>query len=317
MTTYLIRRAFVTLGVLYLIATLAFFFPRLLPGDPVLLLLGEAGSTASEETIIALRQKLGLDKPIAKQYATWLIDIVHGNFGESLFGYGQIQKLLFSRLPNSLELILFSLALACLLAIPSGILAAYFRRSKIDLAVNLLSTVGIAVPVYVLAVILILIFALKLRYFPAGGYIALGSNPIEHFKYLLLPVFTLALNQWALFARMTRSSVLEVLHEGYIQTARAKGLAESKVVMQHALRNALIPIVTLIGLQIGRLLGATVLVESIFNWPGISSLLLESATRRDYPIIQALLVVIGALVCLINYVVDITYGLLDPRIRYD
>lgn len=317
MLYYSIRRILISFLLVYIIASCAFLFIRLLPGDPVLLLLGEGGSTASQETLTALRARLGLDAPLAKQYIRWLGMLVAGDLGESLFGYGKITMLLLNRLLNSLELICWALLLACLLGIPSGVIAAYYRGSVIDFITNLVATVGIATPIYVLAIVIILLFALTLKLLPAGGYTAWSKSTVEHARFVILPVVTLALNQWALVSRMTRSSVLDVLQEEYVQTARAKGAAENRVVFIHVFRNALIPVVTLVGLQLGRLLGATVLVEAIFNWPGMSSLVLEGAVRRDYPLIQGVIVVIGIIVCTANLTVDLLYGLLDPRVRYD
>ncbi|MEM2352030.1 MAG: ABC transporter permease [Thermoproteota archaeon] len=317
MVVYATRRILISVVVIYLIATFAFLLIRLLPGDPVLLLLGESGATASQETINALRARLGLDQPLLEQYMRWLCKLAVGDLGESLFGYGRLTTLLIKRLANSLELIGFALLLACLLGIPSGLFAAYHQGTFIDLATSLIATLGIATPVYVLAIILILIMALSLKLLPAGGHTPWHVNALEHIRFLVLPVLTLALNQWALISRMTRSSVLDVLQEGYVQTARAKGLREIRLVFVHVLRNALIPVVTLIGLQFSRLFGATVLVEAIFNWPGMSSLLLEGAVRRDYPLIQGLIVILGGIVCITNLLVDLLYGVLDPRVRYE
>lgn len=316
MGRYVIRRLLASLVFIFVVATAVFLIVRVLPGDPALLLLGESG-TADAATLDALRSRLGLNVPLSQQYIDWMTGIVKGDFGRSFFAANTVQGLLSYHFPKSLELIVISLVLSAVVGVALGIQAALRRGSLIDVGINLLAAGGISIPVYVFGLLFVLVFAINLRWLPANGYIEFTQDPIRHIQYLVLPVLTLSLTQWAQIVRITRSTVLEVQREDYVRTARAKGVPERRVIWLHVLRNALIPVITIISLQLGRSFGSMVLVESVFNWPGLSSLLITSVTRRDLPVVQGSLFLIGLLVIVINLVTDLVYGVVDPRIRYE
>lgn len=316
MWAYLIRRGVAAAVLFFVIVTFSCFLLDLLPGDPVRLLLGDVGGV-DEQTVAAWRTRLGLDKPAVFRYLVYMKNLFKGDLGKSLFSEEKVLKLLVYRLPKSLELIVAALFTSVIVGVPLGTIAAYKRGTFWDSCTNIFVSLGISVPVYVSGLLLIIAFAVRLKLLPASGYIALNQNPVEHFRRLLLPALTLSFTQIAQVARMARASALEVLGQDYVRTARAKGLGEARVMASHVLRNSLIPVVTIVGLQFGRLFGSMVLVESIFNWPGISSLLMSAVTRRDYPIIQGVLLFIGIITVLSQFSVDIVCAWLDPRIKYD
>jgi peptide/nickel transport system permease protein len=314
MGAYILRRLIQSALLIFIIASLVSVFIQLLPGDPAYIILGETNATP--ERVAAVRRELGLDRPLLVQYADWLSRVVRGDLGQSLTSKRPIGPDLAKRLPRTFELIGASMALAVLLGVPAGILAARYRNRAPDILVSLFSVVWISTPVFVSGTILLLVFGVKLRLLPATGYISFADDPIEHLKRLVLPAISLALLDMAVILRMTRSSLLEVLGEDYVRTARAKGLAERAVLFRHALRNALIPVVTIIGLQTGTLLGGTVLIEFIYNWPGVSSYLIAAINQRDYPVVQAVVLIIATLFVLLNLLTDLVYAVIDPRIKY-
>jgi len=316
MWAFLVRRGIGALALLFVIATLACFLLDLLPGDPVRLLLGDVGGI-DEQTIAAWRTRLGLDQPILTRYLKYLKGIIKGDLGESLFSKEKVLALLIYRLPKSLELIVTALIAAAVIGIPLGTIAGYKRGTFWDSLINVFAAVGISVPVYVIGLLVVIAFAVQLKFLPASGYVHLNRDPVEHFRHLLLPAFTLFVTQFAQIARMARSSAIDVLGQEYVRTARAKGLAEVRVAAFHVLRNSLIPVITIVGLQFGRLFGSMVLIESLFNWPGISSLLISSVTRRDYPVVQGVLLLIGMIIAVSQFLVDIAYAWLDPRVKYE
>ena len=313
MAAFIVRRLLQAAVLVFLVASLVAVLVHLLPGDPAYVILGDQ---ASPERVAAVRTRLGLDRPLWEQYVGWLSRAAHGDLGTSLISGRPITEDLGKRLPRTIELIVTSLVLAVLLGIPAGIVAARFRNRPPDVAVSLVSLVGISTPVFVSGTLLLLVFGVKLRVIPATGYVSFGDSPGGHLQRLVLPAVTLAVLEAAIILRMTRSSLLEVLGEDYVRTARAKGLSGRTVLYRHALRNALIPVVTVIGVEAGSLLGGTVLVEYIFNWPGISSYLIAAIGQRDYPVVQAIILVVSALFVLINLVTDVVYAVIDPRIKY-
>jgi peptide/nickel transport system permease protein len=315
MTSYLVRRILMSLALILVIATVSFSLIRILPGDPALMFFGESGG-ADPEAVAAIRAQLGLDRPITSQYISWMTGILRADLGTSLFGGRTVRSLLAYRLPHSIELIIIALLLAVIIGIPLGLLSAYRRASFWDVALNVLATGGIAAPVYVIGTVMVLVFAFQLKWLPATGFVDFRVDSVSHIRHLLLPVLALSVTQWAQIVRIMRSSAIDVLNQDFVRTARAKGVPEPTVALRHVLRNSLIPVVTIIALQMGRAIGSTVLVEAIFNWPGISSLLISSITRRDYPVIQGIVLLIGVLFILINLLTDLAYALLDPRIRY-
>jgi len=310
---YIVRRLIQSAVLVFLVASLMAIFIQLLPGDPAYTILGDK---ASPERAAAVRQKLGLDRPIYVQYVDWIGGVAHGDLGNSLISDRPILSDLAKRLPRTIELITVSMILAILIGIPCGVIAANYRNRMPDIVVSLISLIGVSTPVFVSGTLLLLVFGVRLQILPATGYVSITDDPLGHLKHLLMPAVTLALLEAAVILRMTRSSLLEVLSEDYVRTARAKGLGQRIVLYRHALRNALIPVVTIIGIQGGTLLGGTVIVEYIFNWPGVSTYLLAAINQRDYPVIQAIILIIATLFVLLNLATDLVYAVIDPRIKY-
>jgi ABC-type dipeptide/oligopeptide/nickel transport system permease component len=310
---YIVRRLIQSAVLVFLVASFMAIFIQLLPGDPAYTILGDK---ANPDSIAAVRAKLGLNRPIYVQYVDWISHVARGDFGESLISDRPILNDLAKRLPRTIELIVASLVLAILVGIPAGVVAASYRNRLPDVLVSLVSLLGVSTPVFVSGTLLLLVFGVRWQILPATGYVSITDSPLGHLKHLLMPAVTLALLEAAVILRMTRSSLLEVLGEDYVRTARAKGLGQRVVLYQHALRNALIPVVTIIGIQAGTLLGGTVIVEYIFNWPGISTYLLAAINQRDYPVIQAIIVIIATLFVLLNLATDLIYAAIDPRIKY-
>ncbi|MFM0302208.1 ABC transporter permease [Paraburkholderia sediminicola] len=308
------RKLFTALVQLYIIATLVFSLMYVMPGDPVRLLLG-TNSDPSPEAIAAMRSKLGLDQPVLTQYVHWLRDMLHFEFGHSVFDGYPIIDYIRSSLPNTLELALAAILIAIVIGVPLGIVSALRRGTPIDAVSTSVSTVGMSVPVYILGALFVVLFSLHLHWLPSSGYMDIARNPLEHFRRLVLPAFTLGFGLSASISRMTRSSMLDILSRDFVRTLRAKGTPERRIVWRHVLRNAAIPIVTIVGLQLGNLMGGTVLVEAMFNWPGLSTLLVDAVSKRNYPLVQGGVLTIAALYILINLGVDLVNGLLDPRIR--
>lgn len=298
---------------LWIIATLVFSIMYIMPGDPVLLLLGP-DSNPTPEAIAAMRQQLGLDQPVLTQYVRWLGSALTGDLGKSLDGYPVIDYVRGS-LPKTMELAVAAIVTAAIIGVPIGITAALNRGRFWDGLLTSLSTLGISLPVYILGSLFILLFSLKLGWLPSSGYTDISRNASLHFLKLVLPALTLGLGLAASIARMTRSSMLEILGRDFVRSLRARGMGEGRIIWRHVLRNAAIPIVTIVGLQLGNLMGGTVLVEALFNWPGLSTLLVTAVSNRNYPLVQGSILTIAALFILINLCVDLAYSLLDPRIR--
>lgn len=319
MKQFILKRLGITAILIFCVATIVFFMMHLMPGDPVLQMLGT--DTAPDPAVVeSLREELGLNKPILIQYKDWMINALKGDLGMSYSERIPVVESIGIRLPKTIELALVSLALAAIIGIPLGVIAALKRGKVIDYLLMWFSSLGISVPVYVLGLVFVMIFALNifdLNIFtlPPSGYFDFSKDAGEHIVRLILPSVTIALGLAASIIRMTRSSVLEALSSGSVQPLRAKGLTEKTVVYKHVMRNALIPIVTIIGLQLGTLVGGTVLVESVFNWPGLSTLLVRAINFRDYPLIQGCILVMSMIFIITNLIVDILYGLLDPRAR--
>jgi len=299
---------------IFIVATIVFSLLRFMPGDPAVLVLGtERGADA--EAVAAMRATLGLDQPLLTQYFGWIADIVRLDFGQSLFNNIDVTTYIAERLPKTLELAIAAIIIGAIIGISLGIIAAVKRGSIVDMIVSTVAAAGMSFPVYVTGTAFILLISLQLDLLPASGYTEFSEDPIGHFQRLLLPAITIALPLAASIARMTRSSMLEVLGKDFVQTLRAKGLAEKLVIYKHVLRNAIISVITVIGLELANLIGGTVLIEFLFNWPGLSTLLVEAINNRNYPIIQGSIIVIAAFYILINRSVEIIYGLMDPRTR--
>ncbi|MCP4625613.1 MAG: ABC transporter permease [bacterium] len=318
MLSYIIRRILLALLMVLFVGTIIFFLIHLVPGDPVDVILSGVGtgSTATPEQYEAMRRTLGLDKPLYEQYGRWLAGFIQGDLGTSPISGRKVAPDILRQLPRTLELIAGALIIAVIVGLPAGVLAAVRSNTGYDLTVTSFSLVGLSLPNFVVGTMLILLFGLYLEWIPMGGYVAFFENPWEHFKLLLFPSFSLGLALAAIIMRMTRSALLEVLRQDYIRTARAKGLSELVINYHEALRNALIPVVTITGVQIGTLLGGTVVVEYVFGWPGLSTLLIQGVWQRNYPMVQGVVVLMSGGFIFINLIVDIINAYLDPRIRY-
>jgi ABC-type dipeptide/oligopeptide/nickel transport system permease component len=306
MHRYLIRRLLLTIPVLLGVATLVFSLIHFIPGDPAQAMLGEG---AAPEDVALLRERLGLDRPLLVQYGSFLQGVVRGDLGVSLRNDQPVLQQILERMPATAELALASMAVAVLIALPLGIIAAVWRGTAVDYSAMTLSLVGISVPNFWLGPLLAIVFAVELGWLPVGG-----RGTLAH---LVLPAATLGAALAAILARMTRASLLEELREPYVLAARAKGVSRTRAVLHHALRNSLIPIVTILGLQFGVVLTGAVITETIFAWPGIGRLLIQSISFRDYPTVQGCVLLIAVTYVGVNLITDLTYFFLDPRIRVD
>ena len=295
------------------VAVLVFLMLRLTPSDPAAIL---AGDTATAEQVADIREKLGLNQPVYTQFFIWSKKVLHGDLGESFFFKKTVADLISDRIEPTLSLSFFTIILAVLVAVPLGVLAAARHGTLIDRVVMGFSVLGFSVPVFVIGYALIYVFALQLNWLPVQGYQRLSLGAWGWFYRLILPSLTLSVIYIALIARMTRASMLEVLSEDYVRTARAKGQIERKVLFRHALRNAAVPIVTVIGLGVALLIGGVVVTESVFTIPGLGRLTVEAVLARDFPVIQAVILLFSLVYVLINLAVDLIYSVLDPRIRY-
>ena len=313
MLGYIARRLLATIPVMGVVAVVVFLMLRLTTGDPAAII---AGDYATSQDIAAIRTKLGLDQPIAKQFVLWIGRVLHGDFGESFFFKKQVAQLIVERIEPTLSLAVSTLILAVSMAVPLGVLAAWRRGTWIDRGVMGFSVLGFSVPVFVIGYLLIYLFAVQLGWLPVQGYQRLRDGFGGFLERIILPSLTLAVIYVALIARITRASMLEVLEADHVRTARAKGLAELTVLMRHALRNAAVPIVTVIGLGVALLIGGVVVTESVYAIPGLGRLTVDAVLARDYPTVQAVILLFSAVYVLINLVVDLTYTFLDPRIRY-
>jgi ABC-type dipeptide/oligopeptide/nickel transport system permease component len=311
MTRYIVRRLIFMVPVTFLVTVIAFGLLRLAPGDPVLVFAGEE---RDPETLNQIRRSLGLDQPLPFQYVAWLGHAAQGDFGRSIRTRQRVTDAIVERIPATLELGGAALVLSVTVSLVIGTLSAVKRNSPLDLAATGFTVAGVSLPNFFLGLMLILIFGLVLRLFPPGGYAPFIDNPAENLRRLILPAITLATASTAVNMRQIRSSLLDVLSQDYIRTARAKGLSQNRVIVAHALKNGLIPVVTLIGLQIGALIEGAVITESIFFWPGVGRLVVDSISGRDYPVVQAIVLMSALTYMLSTLVVDIVYGYLDPRI---
>jgi len=311
---YILRRLVFGLMVLWGVSVIVFLLMRLLPGDAVIVLLGEELTT--REQIEAVRTKLGLDKPIHTQYFVWVKDILRGNLGRSLQTDEPVLGRIMERLPVSLEIALLAMATAIMIAIPVGVISAIRQDTTLDYSLRLVSITGLSTPSFWLGTILLVLPSIFFQWVPPLGFVNFFEDPLGNLQQVVFPVMVLGFTLSAGVMRLTRSALLEVLRQDYIRTAWSKGLREFSVISRHALKNALIPVVTLWGVQIGRLLGGTVILETIFSLPGIGRLTLEAITNRDYTQVQANVLFFALIFFTSNLIVDITYGWLDPRIKY-
>jgi peptide/nickel transport system permease protein len=309
---FIAQRLLSTIPVLLLVSLGVFSLIHVIPGDPVQVMAGES---QDPEVVANLRHQLGLDRPLYAQYASWLGHAVRGDLGRSIRTNKPVLSIIAERARPTLELSVFAMILALLVALPIGVLSATHRNSPIDAIGTSFAVFGISMPNFVIGLILIFVFAVRLGWLPTSGFVDVFHDPVQGLRSLLLPGITLALQLTAIIARMTRSTLLESLGQDYIRTARAKGLTEHAVVLRHAFRNALIPVVTVVGLQIGGLLAGAVITEFIFSIPGIGSLIIDSIFSRDFPVVQGVVLVTALGFIASNLVADLLYAVLDPRIR--
>jgi peptide/nickel transport system permease protein len=317
-TTYIIRRLVMALVVLIFVTLIVFFVMRLLPGDPLIIYVGQNSQLQAmpEEQIEVLRHQYGLDKPLIEQYFRWIGGITHGDFGESIYYHEKVGKLLTERYPKTLYLGTLSLIFGGITGILVGLWAGIRRGKWPDRIVTPLTYIGITVPVFWLGILMIYFFALKLHWLPTSGYTPVFTDFVLSTRQLVMPVFCLSLFSIAANARQMRSSMLETISQDYIRTAWAKGLSERVIIIKHAMKNSLIPVITLIGLSVGMIFGGSVLVETVFAIPGVGRLLVSSIFGQDYIVVQGITFVISVSILLVNLLVDLSYGWFDPRIRY-
>ncbi len=318
MGAYTVKRLLLFVPTLVLVSLLAFGMMRILPGDPaIMVLIGlEGEGTYTPEELAETQQRLGTDKPIYEQYVRWVADAVQGDFGYSYFRNKAVSKELLARFPVTIQLTIMSLILAVVTAVPLGVVSAVYQDKWPDYAAKIFTVVGISLPTFWAGILIVFFLAHLFNWGAPLGYAKLWEEPLKNLSQLIFPALSLGYFNMAFTARITRSAMLEVLREDYIRTARAKGLAESLVLVRHALRNALLPVITVAGYQFSILLGGAVVTENIFQVPGIGQALILALTTRDFNIIQAIVLVVGVFTVTLNLIVDMLYGLINPRVRY-
>jgi peptide/nickel transport system permease protein len=313
MKKYIAKRLWSLVPVMFVVATLVFFLVHLTPGDPASVILGP---DAPQEAIAELRARLGLDQPLPVQFVRWFGQVLQGNLGESIFLRRPVTQAIVERLEPTLLLAGMATVFAVIIGIPTGVLAAVYRNTWLDRLFMSISIFGVSMPNFWLALNLIFLFALTLAILPVSGYVPLRDDPLMTLRFLLLPAFSLGFPQAALIARITRGSMLDVLSQDYVKTARAKGLSEQLVIYKHALKNTMITVITVIGIVLAITLSGSVVIETIFGLPGIGRLIINSVLRRDYPVIQGTVLFIAGSYVLVNLLIDLLYVYLDPRIKY-
>ncbi|UXN05749.1 ABC transporter permease [Bartonella sp. HY761] len=313
MLKYTLKRIVSIIPVLFLVAIFVFLLLRLTPGDPAAIIAGDA---ATPEQLDKIRTAMGLNEPLIVQFYHWSMDLLRGNLGNSLISGVPVSDMIADRLSATISIAIFTIILSVLIAIPMGVLAAWKHRSWIDHFTMSFSVLGFSVPVFLVGYVLILIFAVQLKWFPVQGFTPISQGLLPFLQKAFLPAVTLATIYVALIARMTRAAMLDILNEDFIRTARAKGVGESRILFVHALRNAAVPIATIVGTGFALLISGVVVTESIFNIPGIGRLTVDAVLARDYPIIQAMILLTSGVYIFINLLIDISYVIFDPRIRY-
>jgi len=315
MYRYLIKRTFSALVVVWIVATLVFFMLRAVPGDPIAAMLFDVGDPAAAEE---LRQKYGLDKPVHIQYLKWLGHILRGDFGSSIYGSRiPVSQIILEALPRTISIASLSFFIAIVIAVPAGIIAAIRKNSGLDHSMTLLAFLGLSMPDFWLAILLIIVFAANLHWLPAIGYVPISQGVWPWLKHLILPSIAAGTAFSAIIARMIRSSMLEVIKTDYIQVARSKGLRKKTITLVHALPNALIPVVTVMGIAFALLMSTTVVIENVFSIKGIGRVLIQGILNRDYPVVQGAIMVVAVIFIATNLLVDLLYTVIDPRIRYE
>lgn len=313
MARYVARRLLTTIPVVVLVTVIVFLLLHVTPGDPVVIMLGDQ---AAPDAVAALRHNLGLDLPLPVQYGVWLWRVARGDLGTSLRTHDPVSRLALARYPTTLELLVLAMLVSLAIAIPTGVLSAVRRNSWIDMLLTPLAISGVSLPSFWVGILLIWAFSVTLAWFPTVGFVPLGTSVVGNLRTMVLPVVTLGVALAAIVMRITRASLLQVLRLDYVRTARAKGVAEGAIILRHALRTTLIPVVTVLGLQTGTLLGGAVIVESIFALPGMGRLIVDAIFARDFPLVQGVVLILAVSFILVNLGVDLLYAWLDPRIRY-
>ncbi|MFZ5736451.1 peptide/nickel transport system permease protein [Rhodopseudomonas thermotolerans] len=313
MLGYLIRRLLAAIPVMGVVALFVFLLLRLTPGDPAAII---AGDSATPEQLMRIRATLGLNEPLYVQFFTWVGRLLHGDLGVSLISQVPVLQMIGQRIEPTITVALATIVVSVIVAVPLGVVAAWKHGTWIDRFVMGLSVIGFSVPVFVIGYVLIQVFAIELRWFPVQGFRSLSRGFGPFFERLVLPTLTLSFIYVALIARMTRAAMLDVLGEDYVRTARAKGITESRVLLRHALRNAAVPVITVIGTGFALLISGVVVTESVFNLPGIGRLTVDAVLARDYPVIQGMILLTSGIYVGVNLLIDLAYTLLDPRIRY-
>ncbi len=317
MTKYLLGRLAQVIPTTILVTIVVFLMLHLAPGDPVSVILSSKAVAYTEEDVIELRQELGLDKPLAMQYLSWAGNALRGDLGTSLYLRRDITPLLMERMSATATLAAGALLFALPVGVIAGVVSSLLKGTIWDRLINAVVVMGVALPVFALGLLLIVVFGANLRWLPVSGMAGIGGGDlVDRLKHLILPAIALGVGPAALLARLTRSAMLEVQSEDYVRTARAKGLREQTVTWRHTFRNVLIPVTTVVGLQVGFLLGGAVLVEVVFGWPGMGSLIINGILQRDFPVVQAGVLAVALSYVLVNLVVDVLYAVIDPRIRY-
>ncbi len=320
MTTYIVRRLLLFIPTILIVTIIIFLLMWIVPGDTAMLILTgndpNEGGRVSLEDVERLRAKLGLDRPVHIQYGDWLWDMLRGDLGESLWYQTPVIDELGGRFVTTVQLAVMGMGLAFIIAVPLGIISAVRQDTKVDYISRLVALLGIAMPTFLIAIIVTYVLAYVFDWLPPLDYANLWEEPLTNLQQMVFPALAIAFHDLAFTARVTRSSMLETMRDDYVRTARAKGLAEMAVIGRHALKNALLPIITVSGYQFGRLLGGVVIVEVIFLVPGIGNMLIDAILHRDFVVIQAVVVLVAAVVMFLNLVIDLVYGILDPRIRY-
>jgi peptide/nickel transport system permease protein len=311
--TYLLRRALAIIPVMLVVATVSFVLIRLAPGDPASVL---AGPDATTEDLAQLRTALGMDQPLPVQLVKWYARLAQGDLGQSIFLRRPVVQAVVERLEPTLLLTLWGTLLAILIGVPAGIVSARYHNTAVDQSFMALALLGLSIPNFLLGLVMILVFGVWLGWLPVSGYVPLDEGVWLNARSLLMPAVSLGLVQSALVARITRSSMLDVLREQYILSGRAKGLSERAVIYKHALKNAIIPTLTVIGITVALLIGGAVVIETVFNIPGVGRLIISAVLRRDYPVVQGVVLLIAVTYTVINLLVDLAYLVIDPRIRY-
>ncbi|WOH63733.1 ABC transporter permease [Bradyrhizobium sp. BWA-3-5] len=312
---WFVRRVGISLMLLLVVTSLVFMSIRMVPGDPVELLLSSEGNAPDPESVAAMRERLGLDRPIYEQYADTMLRFVRFDFGKSLISGSPIGRDIALRFPRTLELVALGSLVSLLIGVPAGVAAALRRGGIFDRVAFAITAFVQSIPVFVKGTIFVLVFSQILRLVPAGGYVEFSNDPIRHLMLVLMPSLTIGIGFAGTLFRITRASTLEVIPLDYVRTARAKGVTQQRIIVRHILRNSLMPVITVFALHVGSLLSGTVLTEAVFNYPGLSGMLVTAVNSRDYPAVTAILAVTSASFILINLVVDMLYGLLDPRVR--